>query len=254
MPASDTYTFAFQQSPTLPTTLNCPQTGQNGTPVTIPAALTQLQRVHGGQRRRRPTTQPDAVSFTLDGAKLNLNAVTGNIYGATVPTNPTTAGYTDQGLISRTCATGTAAAGAGHGQLRHGRSLDALTGGTWHSVQLTVNNATNCVSTPAAAADRNPPAVAAVPADCVPASFRFAYTRAQGDIADAAAAAVGKKAAIVFVNDGVGRHVDDAEPGSTGHDAVGRRPSCRRRAPTWSTPSRRRTRTRSWSWTRGTRC
>jgi beta-glucosidase len=34
-----------------------------------------------------------------------------------------------------------------------------------------------------------------------PASFRFAYSRAQGDIDDAAAAAVGKKAAIVFVND-----------------------------------------------------
>ena len=37
-----------------------------------------------------------------------------------------------------------------------------------------------------------------------PASFRFAYSRTQGDIDDAAAAAVGKKAAIVFVNDGVG--------------------------------------------------
>ena len=44
----------------------------------------------------------------------------------------------------------------------------------------------------------------AVPAACTPASFRFAYTRANGDIADAAAAAVGKKLAVVFVNDGVG--------------------------------------------------
>jgi beta-glucosidase len=71
-------------------------------------------------------------------------------------------------------------------------------------VQITVNNKTNCVSTPAAAAAGGNPAVAPVPASCVPASFRFAYTRAQGDIDDAAAAAVGKKAAIVFVNDGVG--------------------------------------------------
>jgi hypothetical protein len=34
-----------------------------------------------------------------------------------------------------------------------------------------------------------------------PASFRFAYSRANGDIADAAAAAQGKKLAIVFLND-----------------------------------------------------
>src|SRR5207302_1084509 len=33
------------------------------------------------------------------------------------------------------------------------------------------------------------------------ASFRFAYSRAVGDLADAAAAAVGKRLAIVFVND-----------------------------------------------------
>src|SRR5262249_25153969 len=66
--------------------------------------------------------------------------------------------------------------------------------------------ATDCVSTPPAAAgnNNNPPAVAPVPADCTPASFRFAYTRASGDIADAAAAAVGKQAAGVFVHDGVG--------------------------------------------------
>src|SRR6185437_4100075 len=76
----------------------------------------------------------------------------------------------------------------------------ALTPG-FHSVQITVDNASNCVSTPAAATN---PAVAPVPAPCAPASFRFAYTRAQGDIQDAAAAAAGKKAAIVFVNDGVG--------------------------------------------------
>jgi beta-glucosidase len=50
----------------------------------------------------------------------------------------------------------------------------------------------------------------------VPASFRFAYTRAQGDIDDAAAAAVGKKAAIVFVNDGVGASSTTPNPDIAG--------------------------------------
>ena len=53
-----------------------------------------------------------------------------------------------------------------------------LTGGTYHQVTITFNNATGG-----------------------PASFRFAYSRANGDIADAAAAAKGKKLAIVFLND-----------------------------------------------------
>jgi hypothetical protein len=53
-----------------------------------------------------------------------------------------------------------------------------LTGGTYHSVTITFNNPG--------------------PGN---ASFRFAYSRANGDIADAAAAATGKKLAIVFLND-----------------------------------------------------
>ena len=51
-----------------------------------------------------------------------------------------------------------------------------------------------------------------------PASFRFAYSRANGDIADAAAAAKDKKLALVFVNDGVGASsttTDGAAPGTT---------------------------------------
>ncbi|MDA0161616.1 glycoside hydrolase family 3 C-terminal domain-containing protein [Solirubrobacter ginsenosidimutans] len=60
-------------------------------------------------------------------------------------------------------------------------SAGSLTGGTFHPITITFNNDT------AGAA-----------------SFRFAYSRAQGDIDDAAAAGRGKKAAIVFVNDGVG--------------------------------------------------
>lgn len=54
----------------------------------------------------------------------------------------------------------------------------SLTGGTFHPVTITFDNTTTS-----------------------PASFRFAYSRAQGDIADAARAAVGKKMAIVFVDD-----------------------------------------------------
>jgi beta-glucosidase len=209
VPSADTYSFAIQQSPTLPTTLNCPQTGQNGTPATNPPALTMCS-AFTATNASQLNQVPDAVTFTLDGAKLNLNATTAVIYGATVPTNPTTAGYTDQGLISRTCATGTAALEPGTANC--GAAQSALTPG-FHSVQITVNNATNCVSTPAAASN---PAIAPVPAPCAPASFRFAYTRAQGDITDAAAAAAGKKAAIVFVNDGVGASSTTPNPDLAG--------------------------------------
>src|SRR6185437_2902138 len=54
----------------------------------------------------------------------------------------------------------------------------SLTGGTYHRVTIIFDNATGG-----------------------PASFRFAYSRAAGDIADAAAAAKGKKLAVVFLND-----------------------------------------------------
>jgi len=73
-------------------------------------------------------------------------------------------------------------------------SAGALTAG-FHPITITFNN-----DTPGAA------------------SFRFAYSRAQGDIDDAAAAAKGKKAAIVFVNDGVGAvstTPDPDHPGTT---------------------------------------
>ena len=60
-------------------------------------------------------------------------------------------------------------------------SAGSLTGGTFHPITITFNNDSGA-----------------------PASLRFAYSRAQGDIDQAAAMAAGKKAAIVFVNDGVG--------------------------------------------------
>ncbi len=60
-------------------------------------------------------------------------------------------------------------------------SAGSLTGGTYHAVTITFNNTTTGS-----------------------ASFRFGYNRTNGDIADAAAAAVGKRKAIVFVNTGGG--------------------------------------------------
>jgi beta-glucosidase len=197
VPTSDTYTFAIQQSDSLPTTLNCPQTGQFGAPPSTPT-LTMCSPFTAANQAQT-STPPDAVTFSFNGAQRNLNAVTANVYGATVPSNPTNAGYTDQGLISRTCATGTAALEPGTTNCTSAES--SLTGGSFYPISITVDNASDCVSTPPAAAAGTNPAVAAVTAGCGPASFRLAYTRAAGDITDAAAAAVGKSKAIVFVND-----------------------------------------------------
>ena len=199
VPTADTYTFAIQQSRSLPTTLNCPQTGQFGTPQAEPnqQPLT-LCTAFTAANASQTNTPPDAVTFTLDGTRLNLNATTANVYGATVPSNPTNAGYTEQGLISRTCATGTAALEPGTTNCT--AAQPSLSPG-YHQIQITVDNATNCLATPPAAAAGPNPAVAAVPAPCGQASFRFAFSRVNGDIADAAAAAAGKSKAIVFVND-----------------------------------------------------
>src|SRR3984957_14378030 len=107
------------------------------------------------------------VKFNLDGAAQTLsnaenvygNGVTG-AHGAVLPGTPTDAGYTQGGLTNVVAP------------------AQNLTGGTYHQVTITFDNATGG-----------------------PASFRFAYSRANGDIADAAAAAKGKKLAVVFLND-----------------------------------------------------
>ena len=135
VPTTDTYTFALQQSSSVPN-----------------ANLT--------------------VSF--DGTSRTL-ANAANVYGATTPGTPTNAGYTEPLLVNRTFSAG------------------SLTGGTYHPITITFNNASGG-----------------------PASLRFAYSRTAGDIADAAAAAVGKKAAIVFVNDGVGAVSTTPNPDLTG--------------------------------------
>ena len=197
VPTSDTYTFAIQQSDSLPTALNCPQTGQFGTPPSTPTLT--LCSPFTAANQAQTSTPSDAVMFSFNEVQRNLNAVTANVYGATVPSNPTNAGFTDQGLVSRTCATGNAVLEPGTTNCTAAES--GLTGGTFYPISITVNNTTNCVSTPAAAAAGTNPAVPAVIAPCKPASFRLAYTRASGDIAEAAAAAAGKSKAIVFVND-----------------------------------------------------
>jgi beta-glucosidase len=74
-------------------------------------------------------------------------------------------------------------------------SAGLLTGGTFHSVTITFNNSTTG-----------------------PASFRFAFSRANGDIADAAAAAVGKSKALVFVNTGSGPTSSAPSPAGTPYD------------------------------------
>ncbi len=128
VPTTDSYTFRFQFSPTVPSS---------------------------------------DVTFTFDGTSEALGTppdvfgqgVTG-AHNAALPATPTNGGYTQAGLTNEQYAAGT------------------LTGGSFHQVQITFDNATGG-----------------------PASFRFAYSRANGDIADAATAARGKALAIVFLND-----------------------------------------------------
>jgi beta-glucosidase len=107
------------------------------------------------------------VMFSLDGAAQTLSTAA-DVYGtgvtsahsAALPGSPTDGGYTQAGLTNLAAPTAT------------------LTGGTYHQVTITFDNATGG-----------------------PASFRFADSRANGDIADAAAAAKGKSLAVVFLND-----------------------------------------------------
>jgi beta-glucosidase len=116
VPTDDTYTFALQQSPSLPTTLNCPQTGQFGTPPATPTRT--LCTPFTAANASQTNTPPDAVTFSLDGAQLNLNAVTPNVYGATVPSNPTNAGYTEDALNQPHLRDGNGRDRAGNHELR----------------------------------------------------------------------------------------------------------------------------------------
>ncbi len=107
------------------------------------------------------------VSFTFDGTAETLTAPA-DIYGRGV-----------------TSAHGAALQGSptNFGETEPGLTIQqyaagTLAGGSYHQVTITFDNATSG-----------------------PASFRFAYSRANGDIDDAAAAAKGKALALVFLND-----------------------------------------------------
>ncbi len=155
VPASDTYTFRLQYSPTV----------------------------------------PDAnVTFTLDGQQKTLVTATSfyagqyfRVFGDryTVPVSPTNAGYIEPGLTNVQCAVPTSnspnpsTAPPTPAQCPNAQDTPLSVG--WHTIKITLDN-TGIAGNP-------------------PASLRFAYSRTNGDIADAAQAAAGKKLAIVFVND-----------------------------------------------------
>jgi beta-glucosidase len=107
------------------------------------------------------------VTFTLDGAAQTLSAPA-DVYGTGVT------GAHSAALPGTPTDGGYTEAGL----TNEATTASTLNGGTYHPVTITFNNATGG-----------------------PASFRFAYSRASGDIADAAAAARGKKLAVVFLND-----------------------------------------------------
>lgn len=113
------------------------------------------------------TVAPSNVTFTLDGTAETLSAPP-DVFGQGVT------GAHNAALPATPTNGGYTEAGLTNEQYAAG----TLTGGSFHQVQITFDNTTSGS-----------------------ASFRFAYSRANGDIADAAAAARGKKLAIVFLND-----------------------------------------------------
>jgi beta-glucosidase len=127
---------------------------------------------------------PDTnVSFVLDNSNKTLvdsaSFYQGQYYGnMSVVVSPTNAGYIEPGLRNRQCAVP---------QPKPARtrkpivSCDESPSIGWHKVSLTLD-ATNLPTTSTV-------------------SLRFAVSRTNGDIADAAAAAEGKALAVVFVDD-----------------------------------------------------
>ena len=135
-------------------------------------------------RIQHSTAIPDAnVHFTLDNSLKNLVDATsfyqGSWYGSQpVVVSPTNAGYVEAGLRNRQCAL-PADKKARSSQMLV-RCAESPSVG-WHRVTLTVDTT-------------ELPANSEV-------SFRFALSRTNGDIADAADAAEGKALALVFVDD-----------------------------------------------------
>ncbi len=114
-----------------------------------------------------PSVATGDVTFSFDGTNETLTTPT-DVYGNGVT------GAHSAAIQGTPTNFGETEAGLTNEQY----SAGALTGGSYHQVTITFDNTTTS-----------------------PASFRFAYSRANGDIADAATAAKGKKLAIVFLND-----------------------------------------------------
>ncbi len=137
---------------------------------------------------------PEAhVTFTLDGSDRTLvDAVSfyhGQYYGnMPVPVTATNAGYTEAGLRNRQCALRSAKQPEPAGPTT---GCDDVPVVGWHTVTLTMD----ATGLPASAE----------------LSFRFAVSRRDGDIRDAAEAARGKAMALVFAHD-EGRNTAPQQP------------------------------------------
>jgi beta-glucosidase len=114
-----------------------------------------------------PSVSASNVTFTLNGTAETLTTAS-NVYGNGVT------GAHSAALPGSPTNVGVTEPGLTNQQFVAG----SLAGGSYQQVTITFNNTTSG-----------------------PASFRFAYSRANGDIADAAAAATGKALAVVFLND-----------------------------------------------------
>lgn len=137
--------------------------------------------------------EPDAkVRFTLDNSKKTLvdtvSFYQGQYYGSmSVVVSPTNAGYTEKGLRNLQCAVPPPTPKTPGGPVSPAREGEPVVRCSenpaigWHKATITFD--TRGMATTSGV------------------SFRFAYSRTKGDIADAAAAAQGKAMALVFVND-----------------------------------------------------
>ena len=148
-------------------------------------------------RLQYSATVPNAnVTFSLDGQQKTLASaisfyqgqyfrVRGDNSGYFVPVSPTNGGYIESGLTNVQCAVPVSSTSvpstAPPTAVQCPNAQDTPLSVGWHTVTISLNN-TGIAGNPAA-------------------SLRFAYSRINADIADAANAAAGKKMAIVFAND-----------------------------------------------------
>jgi beta-glucosidase len=140
-------------------------------------------------RMQNSASVPDAdVSFTLDNSKKTLvdagSFYQGQYYGnMSVVVSPTNAGYVEKGLKNRQCALPQSEKSRTRGRIVTCSEAPAV---GWHRVTVTLDARSLSANSKL--------------------SFRFAFSRTNRDIADAAAAAEGKAMAVVFVDD-QGRNV-----------------------------------------------